>query len=164
MKKVIISIALLTAISAVISCDDKKQTKVLTKEVTFKKEGELQIRKAVTDSLLIKLDIEIAEGEYETQTGLMYRKSMLDQHAMLFIFETEIQRSFYMKNTEFALDILFINANKEVVSIQKNTIPRNQTSLPSGGLNKYVLEINAGLSDQWGIEPGDILSWSRSPK
>lgn len=164
MKKVIISAALLITILALSSCNDNKQTKVLTKEVTFKKEGELLIYKALTDSLIVKLDIEIAEGEYETQTGLMYRKSMPDQQSMLFIFDTEIQRSFYMKNTEFPLDIIFINGDLEVVSIQKNTIPRNQTSLPSGGLNKYVLEVNAGLSNRWGLEPGDIISWTRTPK
>ena len=77
--------------------------------IELKKEGEIKIRKATSDSIIATLDIEIADDDYSTQTGLMYRKSMEDDQAMLFIFEEEIPRAFYMKNTQFALDIIFIN-------------------------------------------------------
>ena len=122
----------------------------------------MSIKKATNDSLVAQLDIEIAQGEYETQTGLMYRKSMLDNRGMLFIFDTEIRRSFYMKNTEFALDIIFINSEQKIVSIQKNAQPLDQTSLPSEGPNMYVLEVNAGLTDQWGLSAGDVVVWSKT--
>ncbi|NNM24197.1 MAG: DUF192 domain-containing protein [Flavobacteriaceae bacterium] len=143
------------------SCKDK-DNKVLTKEVSFKKEGELNLKKSDNDSLLVKLDIEIANTDYETQTGLMYRKSMLSDRGMLFIFEDERPRSFYMKNTQFALDIIFLNAENKVVSIQKNAKPFDKASLPSEGPAKYVLEVNAGLTDQWGLEPGDIMDFRKS--
>lgn len=142
------------------SCKEKTTEKVLTQEVVFKKEGELQLKKATSDSLIVSLDIEIADDEYQTQTGLMYRKSMLDSRGMLFIFEDEAPRSFYMKNTEFGLDIIYINKAQEVVSIQKNAKPLDQSSLPSNKPATYVLEVNAGLSDQWGLEPGDRIEWT----
>ena len=78
---------------------------------------------------------------------------------MLFIFQEELPRSFYMKNTEFSLDIIYINKKKKVVSIKKNTIPYDKNSLPSGKPVLYVLEIKAGLSDRWGIENGDSVRW-----
>ena len=159
MKKIVFSAAILASMLAVQSCKDKAETKVLTKEVTFTKEGELTLRKAATDSVVARLDIEIADDEYQTQTGLMYRKSMPDNQAMLFVFEDERPRSFYMKNTEFALDIIFVDSKKQVVSIQKNAKPYDQSSLPSEGPAQYVLEVNAGLSDQWGLEKGDQLDW-----
>jgi hypothetical protein len=87
---------------------------------------------------------------------------MQDDRGMLFIFEDEIRRSFYMKNTEFALDIIFINGENEIVNIQKNAQPLDQTSLPSAAHAKYVLEVNAGLSDKWNLEDGDKIDWSRS--
>ena len=65
-----------------------------------------------------------------------------------------------MKNTEFALDIIFINSDHEIVSIQKNAKPFDKSSLPSDAPAKYVLEINAGLSDQWGLEVGDLIEFS----
>jgi uncharacterized membrane protein (UPF0127 family) len=142
------------------SCKEReRQVKSITKEIVFSKEGELNLKKVNTDSIYKKLDIEIAETEYETQTGLMYRKSMEDNQAMLFIFENEQPRSFYMKNTEFPLDIIYLNKEKKIVSIQKNAKPFDNTSLPSNVPVLYVLEINGGLSDIWKINIGDAIEW-----
>ncbi|MFT7052310.1 MAG: uncharacterized membrane protein (UPF0127 family) [Psychroserpens sp.] len=143
------------------SCkEEQKYSEVKQVEVTFKKEGELQLKKAITDSLLTSLDIEIADDEYSTQTGLMYRSSMDNNQGMLFIFPDTNNRSFYMKNTQIPLDIIFISENKTIVSIQKNAEPMNETSLPSEAPAKYVLEVNAGLSDTWSLEKGDIIEFS----
>jgi len=160
MRKLINTIAIIGVILFAQSCKESTSTKSITKEVTFTKEGELQLKKAANDSLIKIVNLEIAETEYETQTGLMYRHSMEDNQAMLFIFEVEQARSFYMKNTEFSIDIIFINSNKEIVNIQKSAKPYDKSSLPSDGPIKYVLEINAGLSDNWGLEKGDLIEWS----
>ena len=160
MKKVIVLLLSIALTSAVYSCKNKtSEQKSITKEVSFTKEGELTLKKAETDSIIATLDIEIADDEYQTQTGLMYLKSMGDNQGMLFIFEAEQPRSFYMKNTEFSIDIIYINSNKEIVSIQKNAKPFDLTSLPSEGAAQYVLEVNAGLSDTWGLEKGDVVEW-----
>lgn len=152
-----LALALLTATA----CKDKKNDVVLTKEVTFTKEGDLKVYRTANDSLLASLQIEIAETEYETQTGLMYRKGMEDQQAMLFIFAQEEPKGFYMKNTQFPLDIIFLDKDKQVVSIAKDAQPFNQSTLRSEGPAQYVLEVNAGLSDKWGLEKGDRVDWSR---
>jgi uncharacterized membrane protein (UPF0127 family) len=159
MKRVVLAAAVLAAVIATQGCKETQEGKSLTKEVSFKKEGELSLMKAETDSVVASLDIEIADDEYETETGLMYRKSMQDDRGMLFVFDDEIRRSFYMKNTEFALDIIFINSRNEIVSIQKNAKPLDQSSLPSEAPAKMVLEVNAGLSDKWTLEPGDKIQW-----
>ena len=78
---------------------------------------------------------------------------------MLFIFPDEIRRSFYMKNTEFGLDIIYISSHKEIVSIQKNAKPLDENSLPSNAPAMFVLEVNAGLADQWKLENGDVLEF-----
>jgi uncharacterized membrane protein (UPF0127 family) len=161
MKRIWITAMLAVTLLFAESCKEKTDAKVLTKEVKFTKEGELTLMKSENDSLLAQLDIEIADDAYQTETGLMYRKSMPKNEAMLFIFEDEKPRSFYMKNTEFALDIIYVNSNNEIVSIQKNAKPLDKTSLPSGAPTKYVLEVNAGLSEQWGLEKGDRIVWSK---
>lgn len=141
------------------SCKDEKTTIKKPLEVTFKKEGTLKLFKK--DSLITTLDIEIADDEYEIQTGLMYRSSMENNHAMLFIFPNERPRSFYMKNTRIPLDIIYFNADKELVSIQKNAKPFDETSLPSDGVAQYVLEVNAGLTEQWQLEKGDSFNFNK---
>ncbi|TXE16136.1 DUF192 domain-containing protein [Psychroserpens burtonensis] len=143
------------------SCkEEQKSSEVKQVEVTFKKEGELQLKKAITDSLITSLDIEIADDEYSTQTGLMYRSSMANNQGMLFIFPDTNDRSFYMKNTQIPLDIIFVSEDKTIVSIQKNAEPMNETSLPSEAPAKYVLEVNAGLSGEWGLNKGDIIEFT----
>lgn len=89
----------------------------------------------------------------------MYRQTMQQNQGMLFVFPDEQIRTFYMKNTFLPLDIIYINANKEIISIVKNARPMDETSLPSEKPAKYVLEINAGLTDAWGIEIGDHISY-----
>jgi len=141
------------------SCeDDKKEEVIETDPITFTKEGEVYLIKASGDTLR-KLDVELAETEYEHQTGLMYRESMDNDQAMLFVYNDARPRSFYMKNTYIPLDIIYYGADSTLVSIQKNATPRDETSLPSDGPTQFVLEINGGLSDQWGIEDGDRFSF-----
>jgi uncharacterized membrane protein (UPF0127 family) len=145
---------------SVLNCKEDKPIKSAEKvTVKFKKEGTLYIKKATTDSIIKTLAIEIADNEYETQTGLMYRNTLEQNHGMLFIFPNTEMRSFYMKNTRIPLDIIYIDENKTIVSIQKNAKPFDETSLPSKAPAKYVLEINAGLSDEWQLDIGDRIDY-----
>jgi len=145
------------------SCREEGEKSVGTEPVTFKKEGELRVVDAETDSTLISLDVEIASTDYEVQTGLMYRKDMADRQGMLFVFEDEAPHSFYMKNTLIALDILFIDKDLKIINIHRNAQPLNEAGIPSGGPVQYVLEVNAGMSDRWGLEEGDRIQYEKSP-
>lgn len=163
MKKILISAAIVASIFSLYNCKETtgSENKSLTKEISFTKEGELTLLKGDNDSIIATLDIEIADDDYSTQTGLMYRQSMAENQAMLFVFNDSKQRSFYMKNTEIPLDIIYINSNKEIVSFQKNAKSFDETSLPSEAVSQYVLEINAGLSDKWNLEKGDKIQFTK---
>lgn len=155
-----ISLQLLLSIT-LISCDNDAENKnesIETEEITFTKEGELYLIKASGDTVK-QLDVELAESTYEKETGLMYRQSMENDQGMLFIYDNARVRNFYMKNTYIALDILYYASDSTLVSIQKNAEPRNETSLPSEGPAQFVLEVNAGLTDEWNIEKGDKFSF-----
>jgi len=155
------SIIIIVGLLILSSCKEEKTTKTEDKVVVnFKKEGVLSLKKAETDSIIKTIDIEIAEDEYETQTGLMYRTNLETNHGMLFIFPDVQMRSFYMKNTKIPLDIIYIDENKTIVSFQKNAKPMDETSLPSDAPAKYVLEINGGLSDEWKLAVGDKISFT----
>ncbi|MCW5518026.1 DUF192 domain-containing protein [Muriicola sp. Z0-33] len=155
-------ILLLGFIISFSACKETKKKVVTTTPVTFTKEGELSIYNGKTDSLTTKLSIEIANSDYETQTGLMYRESMDANQGMLFIFPEEAMRSFYMKNTKIPLDIIYIDREKRIVSIQKNAQPFDESGLPSTAPAQYVLEVNAGLTDQWDVKQGDRIEYSKN--
>ena len=126
-------------------------------EPQFVKEGELQIFK--NGNIAVALDIEVANTAKEIEQGLMYRQKMDKNRGMLFIFPEMGQRGFWMKNTLIPLDIIYIDDNKTIVSIQKNTIPFSEENLPSEGPAIYVLEVNAGFSDLHGLQAGDKVDF-----
>lgn len=127
----------------------------------FKKEGELYLLKAAGDTIR-KIDIEIADIESERTIGLMHRRSMPDTQGMLFIFDREEPRSFWMRNTLIGLDILYIKQDGTIESIAKYTVPKSEKSIPSRGPALYVLELIEGFCDIYGVEVGDKIDFKRT--
>lgn len=124
----------------------------------FKKEGELTFY-TPDNKPITTIDLEIADTEYERQLGLMKRKSMEENQGMLFIFPDETMRSFWMLNTFIPLDMIFVNANKEIVTIHKNTRVLSDQSYPSSAPAVYVVEVIGGFTDKYNIKEGDKISW-----
>lgn len=99
----------------------------------------------------------------ELQKGLSGRNSLGNDQGMLFLFEQPGDLTFWMKDMKFPIDIIFINGNR-IVSISENaqppkspeeTLPLYKATAPAD----KVLEINAGLSKEYGLKPGDTLSF-----
>jgi uncharacterized membrane protein (UPF0127 family) len=111
-----------------------------------------------TDAGAHSFQVEIADDAEERARGLMFRRTMAEGEGMLFDFGREEPASFWMENTYISLDMLFIKADGTVESIAERTTPLSRNGVPSKGPVRYVLEINGGLSDQLGIEPGDKVS------
>jgi len=111
----------------------------------------------VTDGGVHAFSVEIADDPVERARGLMFRETMPRDHGMLFDFAQEGERSFWMKNTPLPLDIVFIGADGTVVSIARGTTPFSTDPIPSDGPARFVLEVNAGVADAIGLQPGDRL-------
>lgn len=132
------------------SCKQDKKNRVKPIEISFNKEAELVFLN--DNDTIVNLDIELAKSEYEQQTGLMHRSEMAMHQGMLFVYDDERPRpTFYMKNTKLALDLIYINANKRVVEINKNAKPFDETPIKAEQPAKYVLEVNAGFADKYKI-------------
>lgn len=137
---------------------EDSKTIVQTTEPAFSHEGNLSISNK-DGELIASFEIEVASSSHETSLGLMYRKSMPENRGMLFIFDREEERSFWMVNTYIALDIIYLNSKKQIVSIVKNATPLTETSRPSNAPAQYALEINAGVSDKFGLKVGDVVDF-----
>jgi uncharacterized membrane protein (UPF0127 family) len=105
-----------------------------------------------------EFQVEIADDDRETTIGLMFRREMASNEGMLFDFRDEEPRSFWMRNTYIALDMIFIKADGTIDSIAERTTPLSEKSVPSKGPVRFVLEVNAGTSDSLDIEAGDKVS------
>ena len=127
-------------------------------EYMFKKNGELTFWDSAENELT-KIDIQIAQTEFDRQLGLMFRKDMKENEGMLFIFPDNQVRNFWMRNTEIPLDMLFIDSSKVILNIAKNTTPYSDNSYSSIKPAKYVLEVNGGFSDKYKVTPGNKVTW-----
>ena len=111
---------------------------------------------------IIKVNVEIADDNYERQQGLMFRKSLNENAGMIFVFEDENFQSFWMKNTLIPLGMVFINNNFEIVDI-KSAVPCKEDpciTYDSAKPARYVLEVNYGFAEKNSIEAGDKVDLS----
>lgn len=110
----------------------------------------------LTENGPVRVYVEIADTPETRQQGLMFRESLEPDEGMLFIFDSEAEQVFWMKNTIIPLDMIFVNGSMEVVSIQEAVPCREDpcTLYPSGKPAKYVVETNYGFSETNGIEEG----------
>jgi uncharacterized membrane protein (UPF0127 family) len=107
----------------------------------------------------LSLNIKIADNDSARMKGLMFVKNLPENEGMLFIMEDEAQVNMWMKNTYIPLDMIFVNSNKEIVSMAENTKPLSTEIISSKNKVKYVLEINGGLAKKSGLKIGDKINY-----
>ncbi len=108
--------------------------------------------------------IEIADDDAERARGLMYRDSMQADRGMLFIHDSQKPQAYWMKNTKIALDILYFDDTRTLVSQQRDVPPCSLgdacPSYPSNAPARYVLELNAGEAARIKLEDGARMTLS----
>ncbi len=104
-------------------------------------------------------NVELAVTPQQREHGLMFRESLDEDDGMLFLYTREKTRSVWMKNTYISLDLLFINAQGEIVDLTTHTVPLDDTSMLSGVPALAVLEVLAGTVARLGISIGDRIDY-----
>ncbi len=90
---------------------------------------------------------ELAITDEERARGLMFREKIEDNEGMLFIFEAEGFYSFWMKNMNFPIDIIWLDKDRRIVHIEENVPPCKRMPCPSYISRlpaQYVLELKSG--------------------
>ncbi len=111
----------------------------------------------ITDKGSFDFQVEIADDQPERARGLMYRPPLEDDRGMLFQFPDVAERAFWMQNTPSSLDIVYLDPQGCIVSIAAHTTPYAETTYPSNGAAKGVLEVRAGRMAEIGAGPGDRI-------
>jgi uncharacterized membrane protein (UPF0127 family) len=107
----------------------------------------------------IELIADIAETNEQRTKGLSVKDSLAENEAMLFVFDTAQEHSFWMKNMKFPIDIIWLDSDKTVVHIEHNLQPCSfdafcPTYKPNNNSALYVLETAAGFAEKHGIVEG----------
>lgn len=102
-----------------------------------------------------KIDVIVADTPTERERGLSGREKLSDREGMLFEFNREDKYCFWMKDMNFAIDIIWINANKKVVDVKTDVSPDTYpaTFCPNEPA-LFVVEVNAGKANEWQISNG----------
>ncbi|MEO1594640.1 MAG: DUF192 domain-containing protein [Pseudomonadota bacterium] len=99
-----------------------------------------------------RLDALLANTPARRTRGLMFVESMADDAGMLFTYPRPATLSIWMKNTLIPLDIIFADADGDVINITRGT-PLSLESMRSARPARYVLELNAGRVEALGLGP-----------
>jgi uncharacterized membrane protein (UPF0127 family) len=96
--------------------------------------------------------------------GLMFRTSLAPDHGMLFVHRQAGNYGYWMYQTYIPLDMIWMDDNHNIVEIAENAPPCKTAAskCPTYGGHKmarFVLELNAGQAQKYGLRAGQTLQW-----
>ena len=106
------------------------------------------------------VNVDVVNTPKDMERGLSGRKELGNDQGMLFIFESAGDYSFWMKDMNFNLDIIWLNEKLQVVDIKEKFAPCTPQSCPiytPQAAARYVLEVNADYCQKHGIKLGHRL-------
>jgi uncharacterized membrane protein (UPF0127 family) len=102
--------------------------------------------------------VQTAVSETEHNKGLGGLPCISKNEGMLFVFDQSDYYRFWMKDTKFALDFVWLDSDRHIVTqvqgIDPSTYPRQYVSDQPA---KYVLEVPAGRAADYGLTVGQQL-------
>ncbi|MDG5766634.1 DUF192 domain-containing protein [Balneolales bacterium ANBcel1] len=152
-----LAITLLVLTLTAVSCSEEVDETVQQRGRTITPEAEAVIYDG--DEQVVTVQVALAQTDLERSTGLMDVHELPFDSGMLFLFDDERPRSFWMVNTPISLDILFLDSNRKIVRIRTNTTPFSERQITSELPARYVLEVNAGFTREHDIREGMRLEW-----
>ena len=114
-------------------------------------------------SKIIKLNntsfaVEVADTPETRRKGLSGREALPEGTGMLFVFDAPSRYGFWMKDMNFAVDIVWIDERSRVIDVEKEVTPETfpQVFYPDQPV-KYVLELPTGAVDKYQIATGTVI-------
>jgi len=117
------------------------------------------------DTRLGRVDVRIADSFRERHTGLSETESLAENRGMLFVYDSEGNHTFVMRDMDFALDIVFVGADRRITRTHHAPVPPPGTSEnelePYRGRGRWVLEVNRNWTTEHGVGVGDRIEIER---
>jgi len=110
------------------------------------------------DGWTVQVDLALTPEQHAR--GLMFVQSLAPDRGMLFLFDNDERRPFWMKNCFIPLDIVWMDENDMVVEISRDVPPCEADPCPNYTPSRpirNVLEVQAGLCASHKLAVGDKL-------
>jgi uncharacterized membrane protein (UPF0127 family) len=129
--------------------------------MAFRDEAPAYQRLRADSSLTVagrQFELQLANTSAERTRGLSGQQGMAADQGMLFVFDKAASQCFWMKDMQFSIDMIWLDASRRVTAVSDRVPPASypQSFCANG---QYVLELNAGLAAELGITPGKTLAW-----
>lgn len=115
-----------------------------------------------SDAELGTVEAAIADNGSLRYTGLSNTESLPEDRGMLFVFDSERDLTFVMREMDFAIDIVYIDSNGTITSIHHAPAPgpdEDGNDQGYSGTGQYVLEVNHHWTTDRGVEAGDQVAF-----
>ena len=101
------------------------------------------------------IKVDLATTPEAKTRGLSARQDLAEGEGMLFVFDNPGKYSFWMKDMNFPIDIIWLNEKLEIIYIKKNAQPKSYPETFGSNQNaKYVLEVVSGFGDNNNLKEG----------
>ncbi|MDW7733572.1 MAG: DUF192 domain-containing protein [Methanolobus sp.] len=101
--------------------------------------------------------VEFACSTYKQALGLMFRRNIPDDYALVFVMKKSTKVSLHMLFVNFPIGVIFLDENKKVVKLSEL---KPWIGLCSSDTKvKYVIETNKGIEKKADLHVGDVLSF-----
>lgn len=104
----------------------------------------------------------IADTDDLRYLGLSDTEHLPEDRGMLFIFDGVADRTFVMRGMDFAIDIVYADADGSITRIHHAPAPgpgEDGSNQRYPGRGQYVLEVSLDWTTDRGVETGDVLDW-----
>ena len=109
-----------------------------------------------------RLTVGVADSFAEQYVGLSRTETLADDEGLLFVYDESDSKSIWMRNMDFALDVVFVAADGEITRIETLDAPDSPVEYyltydSTAGPGRFVVEANAGWADATGVAAGDCV-------
>ena len=108
------------------------------------------------------VDVAVADTDSERYRGLSNTTPLEPDTGMLFVFDSEANRSFVMRNMNYPIDMVFVGADGEITAIHHAEVEENDDagadlkSYP--GRAKWVVEVPSNWTTEHDVDVGDSIT------
>ncbi len=105
-----------------------------------------------------EVDAMVADSPAERYTGLSDTASLPEDGGMVFVYDAAGERTYVMRDMDFPLDIVFVDADGTITQIHHAPVENDSDLTRYSGRAKWVVEVNRGWTTEHDVSVGDTVS------
>jgi uncharacterized membrane protein (UPF0127 family) len=111
-----------------------------------------------SDGTVVASDVELADTLIRQAIGLMFRKQILPDYAMVFDMGREQHVTIHMMFVSFPIDVAFLDRDRKIINMRRRLNPWTGLATARNPA-RYVIEMPAGTLERYTLLDGMVLQW-----